>query len=273
MPKLPRRSGSGGRAGRGKEADVPLDAGDDALADQTANDQPAADQPGADQPGAGDAAEPVRRRPLDVSEAVESSGGSGEAPEEAALPRLDLGSIRVPILPQTEVRIELNDERQPVAATILHGGSTVQILAFAAPRGEGIWDDVRAEIADSVRTAGGEATEVDGLLGLELRARVRSQSPTGQTVDQHLRFVGFDGPRWFLRGLLSGPAATDPKKASVLESVLTSVVVVRGNEPMAPRDPLPLRLPQEVIEAQAAPGSASPGIEMPERGPEITETR
>jgi Protein of unknown function (DUF3710) len=72
-----------------------------------------------------------------------------------------------------------------------------------------------------------------------------------------LRFVGFDGPRWFLRGVFSGPAATDAAQAQVLETVLTSIVVVRGIDPMAPRDPLQLRLPREATAAREAAEAAA----------------
>jgi hypothetical protein len=209
------------------------------------------------------------RRPLDETEA----GG------DDVLPRLDLGGVRVPVLPGTEVRVEMNEAQQPIAATILHDASSLQILAFAAPRNGGIWDEVRAEIAESVRTGGGHVDEVDAGFGPELKARVRNEAEPGKVTEQALRFVGFDGPRWFVRGVFSGPAATDPKKATVLETVLTSVVVVRGTDPMAPRDPLPMRLPREVtanVEAAAeaaAEEAARPKLELPERGPEITETR
>jgi hypothetical protein len=209
------------------------------------------------------------RRPLDETEA----GG------DDVLPRLDLGGVRVPVLPGTEVRVEMNEAQQPIAATILHDASSLQILAFAAPRHSGIWDEVRAEIAESVRTGGGHVDEVDTGYGPELKARVRSEAEAGKVTEQALRFVGFDGPRWFVRGVFSGPAATDPKKATVLETVLTSVVVVRGTDPMAPRDPLPMRLPREVtgnVEAAAEEADAEDGrprLELPERGPEITETR
>ncbi|HEY5051303.1 MAG TPA: DUF3710 domain-containing protein, partial [Acidothermaceae bacterium] len=64
-----------------------------------------------------------------------------------------------------------------------------------------------------------------------------------------------------------------------LETVLTSIVVVRGTDPMAPRDPLQLRLPREATAAREAAEAAegdgakpSPVFELPERGREITET-
>jgi len=201
------------------------------------------------------------RRPLDESEAGDDDG---------VVPRLDLGSIRLPVFSDLEVRIELNDQRQPVAATLLHTGSAVQLLAFAAPRGGGLWDDVRAEIAASVTEGGGQVDEADGVFGPELRARVRSQAPGGQVAEQRLRFVGFDGPRWFVRGVFSGPAATDPRQAAGLEAVLTRVVIVRGDEPMAPRDPLPLRLPSDVAGIKP-PADAKPTLDPFTRGPEITE--
>lgn len=209
----------------------------------------------------------VERRPLDED----------EAGDDEALPRLDLGGLRVPVLPETELRVELNELQQPIAATVLHAGSTVQILAFAAPRNGGIWDEVRAEIAESVRADGGQVDEVETTFGLELRARVRAEPQPGQVTEQLLRFVGFDGPRWFVRGVFSGPAATNPAQAVVLESVLTSVVVVRGTDPMAPRDPLPLRLPRDATggsdPAAAEEVAARPTFELPVRGPEITETQ
>ena len=110
------------------------------------------------------------RRPLDESEA----GG------DDVLPRLDLGGMRVPVLADTEVRVEMNEAQQPIAATIVHGGSALQILAFAAPRHSGIWDEVRAEIADSVVADGGHVDEVDAGFGPELKARVRTAVPEGQ---------------------------------------------------------------------------------------------
>jgi hypothetical protein len=224
--------------------------------------------------GATDASTPPlgNRRPLDDEEA----GG------DATMPRLDLGCLRVPVLHGTEVRVEMNEAQQPIAATIVHGTNSLQVLAFAAPRHSGIWDEVRAEIAESVRTDGGQVDEIEADFGPELHARVRGEVQPGQVTEQQLRFVGFDGPRWFLRGVFSGPAATDPAQAQVLETVLTSIVVVRGTDPMAPRDPLQLRLPRE---ATAAPdpaegsegGGDKPGqsravFELPKRGREITET-
>ena len=87
------------------------------------------------------------------------------------------------------------------------------------------------------------------------------------------RFLGADGPRWFVRALMSGPAATDPVQAAPFEYLFRSVVVVRGKDAMAPRDPLPLRLPTDAV-IQGGPDEPSEDVDPLnpfERGPEITE--
>lgn len=202
------------------------------------------------------------------------------------LPRLDLGGIRVPVPDGTEIRVDVSPEGNVVSAVAVNGNSQLQINAFAAPRREGIWDDVRTEIAQSLQNEqGGGAEEAEGPFGKELRARIPAGQP-GQTTSA--RFIGADGPRWFVRGLITGPAVTDPVQAKPLEDVFRGTVVVRGNEAMAPRDALPLRLPREAAEAAAHAhaeeqarqdeqgpygGAGKEDFNPFERGPEITETR
>ena len=63
------------------------------------------------------------------------------------------------------------------------------------------------------------------------------------------RFIGVDGPRWFLRGVIAGDAAVDADAAEEIDDLFRSVVVVRGNQPMPPRDLIPLRMPATPNEA------------------------
>ena len=100
------------------------------------------------------------------------------------------------------------------------------------------------------------------------------QGADGRVPPQPLRFLGVDGPRWFLRGLISGPAATDRRLGQPFEEIFADVVVVRGDHAEPPRKPLDIQLPDEarqVLEDQLEqePDPLSPF----ERGPEITETR
>jgi hypothetical protein len=177
-----------------------------------------------------------------------------DAPQDE-VPRVDLGGLRVPVPPDTEVRVDVSPEGQVVAATLVRGQSAMQVNAFAAPRSAGIWQEVREEIASALQEGGGRAAEVDGTYGVELHAVVPTEVPGQGRALAPARFLGVDGPRWFLRALLTGPAATDADQARPLIAALQGVVVVRGGEAMAVRDPLPLRLPKEVA-AAAAPPSA-----------------
>lgn len=201
-----------------------------------------------------------------------------DAPDDG-LARIDLGALLVPVSEGLEVRVDMQDQTV-VAATLVDGNSAMQVHAFAAPRSSGIWAEVREEIADSLRQSGGSAEAAEGPFGAELRARVPATGPDGQPLPGHsaplqpMRFLGVDGPRWFLRGLLTGPAATDPTRARRLLDAFRGTVVVRGGEAMAPREMLPLRLPKEAMAAAPEPAEpARPRLEMLERGPEITETR
>jgi hypothetical protein len=227
--------------------------------------QPSAATTGSPEPDEPPAGAPARPQgPWDAADAPDDS-----------VQRLDLGGLRVPVPPQTEVRVEVSPQGQVVAATLVRAGSAMQVSAFAAPRKEGIWFEVREEIAGSLREGGGSAEEVDGAWGVELRATVPTEVPGRGRQLLPARFVGVDGPRWFLRAMLTGPAATDPAAAADLEAALRDVVVVRGGDPMAVRDPLPLQLPRDVQEAaQQQAAAAAPAVpQVPERGPEITEIR
>lgn len=153
-------------------------------------------------------------------------------------------------------------------------GSSLQMQAFAAPRTDGIWDEVRAEIRTQVTGQGGSVEELDGPFGTELLARLPVRTPDGRTAHRPFRFLGTDGSRWFLRGLLSGRAAVDPEAARRLEAVFAGVVVVRGTEARPPRELLPLHLPgrQPVPPPPPVP-DGRPDLDPLTRGPEMTETR
>ena len=164
--------------------------------------------------------------------------------------RVDLGSLEVPAVPDVEIRVQADPNGQIQQVILVHGDNALQLGVFAAPRSEGIWDEVREDIRKQLFDDGVAAQEVDGDYGVELRARVRT--PEGLT---DIRFVGVDGPRWMVRGVYQGPAAVDPALAGPLAECLRGVVVHRGAEAMPVREPLPLRLPRELAE-QARPDAA-----------------
>ncbi len=187
---------------------------------------------------------------------------------------VDFGAIFLPRTDAVEVRLELDQSTDTVLAIhLVDGASTAQLQAYAAPRTLGVWPEIRGEIASGVTTQGGRAEVADGLLGKELRVRL----PDGTAMRLH----GVDGPRWFLRVVLNGPAATDDDAAERLLEIVRGVAVVRGGDAMPPREVLPLRLPPQpapadasaVVESEAAaqPARRADDLRPFDRGPEITE--
>jgi hypothetical protein len=211
-----------------------------------------------------------------------AEGGPWDAEEPfPVLERVDLGSLQVPIGPEHEIQLVMA-EQHGAWVTIRYRESEVQIQAFAAARRGALWDDVRAEIAAEVTTAGGRSQETEGSFGIELMAQVPAEPGQGAAELSGMRlvrFVGVDGPRWFVRGLFSGPAADGGDQADLLEEVFRDVVVVRGEHPVPPREILELRLPPEArqaLEEQAAADEENRfggDLNPFERGPEFTETR
>jgi hypothetical protein len=196
---------------------------------------------------------------------------SAEVPNDDT-DRVDLGGVLIPIIAGMELRAEIADDRI-VAATLIVGQSALQIQPFAAPRSMGIWDEVRGEIEAGIREQGGHAAEAVGRFGAELRAQVPVRLPDGSAGIQVARFLGVDGPRWFLRGVITGQAAVEPRTATALEEIFAGVVVVRGVDPMAPRDPIELRLPEDLVDDEDEESGESPDFNPFARGPEITEIR
>ena len=179
------------------------------------------------------------------------------ADDLASVARVDLGALRVPVAPGLDVRLEMNEAQQVIAVTLAGHDGTMQLGVFAAPRNEGIWDEVRAEIASSMNAQRGQAKERrDGPFGTELTGKLPGDG--GQVP---VRFIGVDGPRWFLRAMLVGAVAVEEHKAEPFLRALRGVVVVRGNEPLPVREPVPLRLPRDLV----LPGTEGPdGTELPD---------
>lgn len=164
---------------------------------------------------------------------------------------LDMGSYYLPFLKGIELRVKANRATQQVlGTTITYGSSSVEIEAFAAPKTLGLWDDVRADLIEANK----DAKEVEGVFGTELALPVTVKG--GRKV--LTRIVGVDGPRWMLRGIFSGKAATDPEgeEAKALNQFFADIVVERGDDPLAPRDLIPMHPPVAPAERKAANAAA-----------------
>jgi hypothetical protein len=179
------------------------------------------------------------------------SGPFDESEANPVRPYIDLGGIK--ILPREGLNLRLEVEEQTkriVAVGLDYAGSTLQVQPFAAPRTTGLWAETREQIRAQIRQQGGRVEERTGPLGPELLAEVPIvDAANGETGKRLARFVGVDGPRWFLRGVIGGAATADVDAAGQVEDLFRSIVVVRGGTPMPPRDLIPLRMP-------ATPGTA-----------------
>ncbi|MCH4209292.1 DUF3710 domain-containing protein [Bifidobacterium sp.] len=160
---------------------------------------------------------------------------------------LDLGAFYLPFLQGIELRIKASRSSQQVlGCTITYGSSSLEIEAFAAPKTLGLWDDVRGDLLDS----NAKASERPGVFGMELALPVSVKGGKSVTT----RIVGVDGPRWMLRGIFSGKAAThlDDAETKALDGFFADIVVERGEEPLAPRDLIPMHPPVAPAERKAA---------------------
>lgn len=172
---------------------------------------------------------------------------------------VDLGALRVPAQQGLALRLEMEDKTQRVVAVALDlEGSTIQVQAFAAPRSAGLWADVRRQLADQLGKQGGTVKEEQHAIGTALRTAVPVVA--GGAPERQVVFLGVDGPRWFLRGVVTGEATVDEKKLEQLVKLFRGIIVVRGDKPVPPRDLLPLTMPQAMADQlqQAAAQRANP---------------
>lgn len=160
-------------------------------------------------------------------------------------PYIDFGAIRIPARDDVSIRLEIEESTQRVIAITLEvADSSLQLQAFAAPKSEGIWLDIRDSMAQSITSQGGQIEIGIGALGAELNARLPLVDENGNTAGFRLaKFVGVDGPRWMLRGSIGGAALTDPKAAGEVVDLYRSIVIHRDDAPIPPRDLLNLSVP------------------------------
>jgi len=165
------------------------------------------------------------------------TNGPFDASEVGVLnPYLDFGALRIAPKAEMQIRAEVEEtNKRVVAITIEIKGHTLQLQAFAATRSEGLWLATLEGLSKTILEQGGTTAKRQGVLGTELLTEVPAQNKASL-------FVGVDGPRWFLRGLINGPDLVGPIYAELI-SVFRSTVVNRGETALPPGDLLPLKLP------------------------------
>jgi hypothetical protein len=153
---------------------------------------------------------------------------------------VDFGALQVPIHEDATLKLEVEEaSSRIVALTIEHRGSSLQLQAFSAPASQGIWHEIRSALDESIQSQGGKTETVVGPLGPELNAQI----PTRDGSFRLAKFIGVDGPKWFLRGVISGLALGDTLAMTYMIDIFRSVAVIRGNSPMPPKELLQLIAP------------------------------
>ncbi|MFL6144043.1 MAG: DUF3710 domain-containing protein [Labedaea sp.] len=161
-----------------------------------------------------------------------------DAPDDG-VSRLDLGSLRLPVPDGAQLQVEMDPAGPVRAVHVITPNGQFTLNAYAAPKSSGLWEEICGELATQLRGDGAAVHSEAGEWGQELVAAL------GQVV---LRFIGVDGPRWMLRGVVAGPPDRARASAAALRDLLQGTVVVRGSQPMPVRTPLPIDLPEAIAE-------------------------
>lgn len=166
--------------------------------------------------------------------------------EDPRAGRVDLGGMLIRPRDGVELRLQLDQQSGALVSTLLaaHDGA-VELRAFAAAKDVDLWDRVRNEIADGMRSQGSVVTEHDGAYGVELHIE-QPVDVQGKAMIQPSTMVGIRGPRWILRATFYGKYASDPAGDSELVAAMRDTVVVRGAGAMSPGEGIPLRMPPDV---------------------------
>ena len=156
-------------------------------------------------------------------------------PAAAAVARLDLGSVLIPMPEAGQVQVELSEGGVPSAVWVVTTHGRFTVAAYAAPKSSALWREVATELADSLRKDASEVRIEDGPWGRE----VVGAAPAGV-----VRFIGVDGYRWMIRCVVNGPQESIDALSEEAREALADTVVRRGDTPLPVRTPLPVQLPE-----------------------------
>ena len=174
--------------------------------------------------------------------------------------RLDFGSLILTPPAGAEVRLQVAEGTQTIVALlVVLGESALELTAYSAPRSPGLWAETREQIIEQTKAAKGTADCVEGPFGTELVRNQPVRTPDGRIGYQATRMWMAEGPRWVLRGVLMGRAATtegvDNDVVGPLFDAFCDVVVRRGEDPKPVGDLLPLQMPDQATAHRLPTGS------------------
>jgi hypothetical protein len=222
--------------------------------------------------------------PQDVATAAATDNGDDldgpfdiddfDDPSVAALARLDLGSVLIPMPEAGQVSVEVSETGVPNAVWVMTPNGRFTIAAYAAPKTAGLWRDVATELAESLRKEVAKVTIEEGPWGREVVGLAADQGQGAGVV----RFIGVDGYRWMIRCVVNGPQENIEALADEARKALADTVVRRGETPLPVRTPLPVQLPEPMAAqlraaAEQAAQQASQGGQQQPPPPEPVARR
>lgn len=189
-------------------------------------------------------------------------------PDVAAVGRLDLGSVLIPMPEAGQVQVELNETGVPSAVWVVTPNGRFTVAAYAAPKSPGLWREVATELADSLRKDSAAVSVETGPWGREVVGAASGA----------VRFIGIDGYRWMIRCVVNGTHESVGALTVEARNALSDTVVRRGDTPLPVRTPLPVQLPEPMAnqlraaaeQAQGQQAEAAP--EPPEPAPAARRT-
>jgi len=168
---------------------------------------------------------------------------------------IDFGALKLPNVNRNlSVKVELEeDSRRLVALTLQTEASMLQISLFSAPKNNTVWLEVLELLTSSLESQNAKVESIVGSFGSELLVTMDVPISDVGTVSERIRFIGVDGPRWLLRGSITGEAVTNLTEQAEIERIFRSVIVDRGSEALPPRELVPLTMPAGNIAPPARP--------------------
>ena len=181
--------------------------------------------------------------PLDVSEVRELENV------------IDFGAIKLPNVNRNlSIKVELEeDTRRLVALTLQTETSMLQVSLFSAPKNSTVWQEVLEVLTSSLESQNAQVNPVVGSFGRELMVTMQVPNEDSSSSLQQIRFIGVDGPRWLLRGSITGDALSNLTEQAEIERIYRSIIVDRGAEALPPRELVPLTMPPGNIAPPARP--------------------
>lgn len=176
-----------------------------------------------------------------------------DEPADAEEARLDLGSVLIPMPEGGQLQVELTATGVPNAIWVVTPNGRFTIAAYAAPKTGGLWHEVAAELAESLRNDGVEVSNERGPWGREV------VGVAGSVV----RFIGIDGYRWMIRCVVNGSHESIEVLDREARAALADTVVRRGETPLPVRTPLPVQLPEQMVEQLREAAAAQQPEEQP----------